>query len=201
MRPERAWRCGARCAVFGLALLLAGCAGLPFGENEASSVFTLQGRAFVKGSTAAYSIGLRWQASSDLDVIWLTAPLGQTLAQITRNYEGAMIVTADQQTYRAASVESLTSKALGWELPLAGLRHWVLGHAGRTPAPTNSVRDDQHRLRLLEQDGWRVSFDYRTDDASARPSRLQATRDDAELRLVIDALDVEVEVDAEAPRP
>jgi len=176
------------CAVAALGMLLAACAGLPSTPVETPPAFSLQGRVLIKARETAFSSGLRWEASAGEDELWLNAPLGQTLGHLKRDGGGAALTTADQTVYRAGSIESLTRRAFGWEMPVDGLRWWVLGRAAPAPAATETVRDARDRLTALMQDGWRVKLEY--DGDAMRPLRLQATKPDAEIRLAIDGLDV-----------
>jgi outer membrane lipoprotein LolB len=169
-------------------LFLAACALPPRTAPEPSPGFTLNARVVVKGRDSAFASGLRWVASEREDELWLNTPLGQTLAYLKRDGGGATATTADQTQYRAGSLESLMRSALGWELPVAGLRYWVLGRAASTPAPTEAARDARGRLTVLVQDGWRVSFEY--DGEALQPLRVQGTRAGAEFRLAVDTLDL-----------
>ncbi len=171
-----------------LCLLLAACALPPRTPLEPSPGFTLNGRIVVKGRDTAFASGLRWVASEREDELWLNTPLGQTLAHLKRDGGGATATTADQKQYRAGSLESLMRSALGWELPIAGLRYWVLGRAAPSPAPTDAARDARGRLTLLVQDDWRVSFEY--DGDAVQPLRVQGARAGGEFRLAIDALEM-----------
>ena len=148
----------------------------------------MHGRVVIKGRDTAFSSGLRWQAGPADDELWLNAPLGQTLGHLKRDAAGAVLTTADQTVYRAGSIESLTRRAFGWELPVDRLRWWVLGRAAPAPLPAVAERDARQRLTVLTQDGWRVQFEY--DGEAAQPLRLQATQPDAEIRLAIDTLEL-----------
>src|SRR5262249_7397652 len=119
--------------------------------------------------------------------VWLSTPLGQTLAHIQSGATEATLTTADQQQYRASSVEALTRRALGWDLPLSRLTWWVRGDP--VPgAPADSMqRDQRSRLTLLDQDGWRIAFEnYPPDEHGGLPRRLEMKSGAQEIRLVID---------------
>jgi outer membrane lipoprotein LolB len=94
------------------------------------------------------------------------------------------LTASDQKVYQARDVETLTAQVLGWRLPLEGLPDWVRGHAA-AGAPAQTKLDDTQRLAELRQSGWLVEFlDY--NDASGLPARLRLSREDVEIRLVID---------------
>ena len=133
-----------------------------------------------------FSSSLRWKQTDGRDEIWLTAPLGQTIAYLEADADGATITGADQRQYRAASIESLTKSAFGWRFPVDGMRYWVFGDAAPGTLPAAVERDAAGRIARLRQDDWRVTFNYTAD--AKRPSRLDIAGNDAEIRLVVDSL-------------
>jgi len=125
---------------------------------------------------------LFWRHSDGADELLITSPLGQGIARVSREGSEFRLLTGDAGEHRAADVESLTERALGWRLPLAGLSDWVQGR----PGPGRSAelsRDAEGRPRELSQDGWRVEYEAFRE---ARPAKLRMSRDDLEIRLVID---------------
>jgi outer membrane lipoprotein LolB len=127
-------------------------------------------------------------ACAGREEVWLSTPLGQTLAHIQGEAAEATLTTADQQQYRAASVESLTRRALGWDLPLSRLTWWVRGEAVPGSAPAGIERDQRSRLTLLEQDGWRITYEsYPPSEQGGLPRRLDLRSGTQEIRLLIDS--------------
>lgn len=181
-----------RTAALAAALTVAGCATLSpdaGGPGEPSPTpFDLSGRVLVSYDGRAFSSGLRWQHGPGRDEIWLLTPIGQTLAHIVNEPDGATLTGADQRQHRAVSVDSLTRQALGWELPLARLQYWVRGEIAPGSAPGTVERDANQRLIRLEQHGWRIVFaNYPLEEHEGLPRRLDLARDAHEIRLVIDA--------------
>lgn len=149
--------------------------------------FQLSGRIAVKHDGQGFSGTLRWAHDALHDEIFLLSPLGQGVARITRTPSSITLTTADEKTYQAGNIETLTQEALGWRLPLHGLEHWVLG----LPAPEGAVRlelDATGQPSRLSQDGWRIDYArYQTVQGVNLPAKLEITRDDdLEVRLVID---------------
>lgn len=169
-------------------VLFAGCAAFdPAPQLPPAASFDMVGRVLVSGEGRAFSSNLRWRHDALSDELWLMSPVGQTLAHIAADGTGATLTTPDQQEYRALSAESLTRRALGWPLPLGGLRYWIQA----APAPGSNAatvtRDAAGRLSLLEQDGWSVRYAYPDPPApTALPRRLDMTRGEQQIRLVID---------------
>ncbi len=172
-------------ALLAIALLHAGCAVID--KVPPAAAFDVLGRVLASGEGRAFSSNLRWRHGPDEDEIWLMSPVGQTLAHIAVNPSGATLTAADQQVYRAGSAESLTESAFGWTLPLSRLRHWIRGDA--VPGGANAVvrNDARGRIEQIDQDGWTVRYAYADEAGAAQhPRRLDVSRDDRRIRLVID---------------
>lgn len=169
-------------------LLCAGCAVFTAGEGLPSAApFDILGRVLASNDGRAFSAGFRWRHAAAENEIWLMSPTGTTLAHIVADAEGATLTAADQQEYRASSVESLTRRALGWPLPLAQLQHWIRGAAVPGAVAAIVVRDGSGRPSLLEQEGWSIRYVYPdTADAPQRPRRLDLAQDGQRIRMVID---------------
>ena len=149
--------------------------------------FDLVGRVAVSFEGRSFSSSVRWQHGAGSEAVWLMTPLGQTIAHIASDAGGAILTAADQQQYRAASVESLTRQALGWALPLAHLTWWARGEPVPGIQPAGVERDERGRLTALEQDGWRVTFvNYPPGEYAGRPRRLDLKSAAQEIRFVID---------------
>ena len=179
-----------RCCALLMVAMLAACAGnslAPVPFNTAG--FDLSGRMAVRYADRAFSSALRWKQDAEGDEVWLNTPLGQTVAYLQDNRAGATLTTAEQKQYRAQSIESLTQSALGWRFPLAGLRYWVLGETAPGVAPAEVARDAANRIIRLAQADWQVALEY-ADAAALRPSRLDIAGSDAQIRLVIDSLEM-----------
>ncbi len=175
-----------RYAFFWVCLLLAGCATI---EEQAVPVgpigdaFHISGRVSVKYGTEAASGRIDWRHDPTSDDLLISNPFGQGVARIVRHDALVSLTTSDQKVYQASDVETLTGQVLGWRLPLAGLPDWVRGRAA-ADAPAQIQRDSLQRLVKLRQSGWLVEFlDYGTNGL---PDRLRLSREDVEIRLVID---------------
>ena len=175
------------CAALAVAALLSACAGVAPRAVDIAPSFELQGRIVVRYQERGFSSSLRWKQGGGRDEIWLTAPLGQTLAHLEADAGGATLTAADQKQYRAGSIESLTRSAFGWRFPVDGLRYWVFGEAAPGTAPAAVERDAANRVIRLKSDDWQIALTYATADAR-RPSRLDIVGNDAEIRLAIDNL-------------
>ena len=144
----------------------------------------MNGRISIKHNGMRDSAGLRWMHQPQADEILLLAPLGQTAARIYRDADQATLDEGDKH-YQDQDVESLMMQVLGWRLQLDGLHYWVLGMTADGDALVE--RDELGRLTVLHQDGWEVRYlRYADNKADSLPSRLQLTRENLQLLLLID---------------
>jgi outer membrane lipoprotein LolB len=181
-------------AVSLLAGMLTGCATsevqqrLP-DSNAALRDFTLDGRIAVKVEAKGYSANLKWRHQGEADSVRLLTPVGTTLAQLDAGPGGAQLVGADKKVYRSDDVESLTREILGWDLPLQGLQHWVLGRPDPGLPVAAEERDARNRLVRFSQNGWQIAYQAFAGDG-VLPQRMTLARDSLRLRLLIDRWDV-----------
>ncbi len=167
--------------------LLTACVTVAPDPQSVPAAFDVVGRVLISGEGRAFSSNLRWRHEAIEDELWLMSPVGQTLAHIVADAAGATLTTPDMQEYRALSVDSLTRRALGWALPLSGLRYWIRSRPAPGENVTASNRDSAGRLSLIEQDGWSIRYSYPDTPSAVLPRRLDLTRSGQQIRLVIDS--------------
>lgn len=170
--------CAALCAAF-----VAACASGP--AVAPAPAFDLSGRIGVRFQDRSFTSAVLWKQHAGRDEIWLTAPLGKTIAYLHADGDGAMLTAADQRQYRAGSIESLTQNAFGWRFPVAGMRHWVFGRPAPDMASAAVERDEAGRISRLKQDDWQIALSY-AGPGAMRPARIEAAGAGAEIRFVID---------------
>ncbi|WP_239249876.1 lipoprotein insertase outer membrane protein LolB [Candidatus Nitrotoga sp. M5] len=151
--------------------------------------FVLSGRIAVKHDGNHSSSGVRWMHCAESDEILLFAPLGQTVARIRSDPQGATL-DMPLKHYEAKDADGLTQQVLGWRLPLYGLRYWVLA----LPAPMGAF-DIEHnangQVMLLSQDGWVIRYTrYAAQTSDGLPLRLAMQRDGLEIQLLIDEWEI-----------
>lgn len=158
----------------GVAILaLAACAQLPVPDASQRtprtlSEFELDGRIVVRDDQNRHYANISWRHRLGQDAILVTTPLGQGVAELLRDPEGARLVTADGKTYAAADWAALFQQLFGVRLPLDELPAWL---TGRAPPLTSA---------------WRVEYlEYESDARDALPTLIQVSRGDQELRLKV----------------
>lgn len=129
----------------------------------------------------AWRVGINWQHEPAGDRIVLSGPLGQGLAEITRDASGARLVDAKGKTYVAADAATLLREVVGIPAPIDVIPRWLLADIA------NATRDAMGRPLHALEDGWSVDYtEYESSRADALPQRLQLERDDLTVNLRID---------------
>ena len=159
--------------------------------------FAFNGRVSIKRGLDTSNASLRWvhNPEEDEDEILILEPLGQTIARIHRDVQGATL-EAQGRFYVSQDVESLTQQVLGWTLPLAWLTHWVVGVPAEVkPVVLNEVnenvaevqRDARKQVTLLKQAGWEIHYTrYATAAANSLPTRFVMKKEKLEITMLID---------------
>lgn len=191
----RAWICAPT-------LLLAGCATISINQQQANASwaarraqleplaqFSLQGRASTGGGLSS-KVNLIWrQRPRDFDLT-LSGPFGVGGLSLAGD-EHLVEVRSKNGSFTTGDPEATLRENLGWTLPIAGLRWWILG----LPSPRSHADvtlDEGGHIATMNQDQWLLQYDEYQPVASASavidlPRRLSLSRDDVSIRVVVDA--------------
>jgi outer membrane lipoprotein LolB len=144
------------------------------------------GRIAVAGAGEGGSGAFVWHqegATSRLDV---RGPLGVGALQIVATPDTLSMTDGSGREVPAAAVRSELAQRIGADVPWSSLGYWMLG----LPAPgaPASVSDAPAApWRVIEQEGWRVSYEAYVRSAEySLPQRLTATRGGVRVKLLID---------------
>ncbi|SNX60664.1 outer membrane lipoprotein LolB [Nitrosomonas ureae] len=161
--------------------------------NISASDFNIVGRISVQDKSQSFSGNFRWQHMTASDEILLFTPLGQAVAEITKDSEGVRLITSKLEAFYATDVESLTEQILGWRMPLDGLQYWIQGtHAPLTAAEKDLDRTDQ--VIAIRQDGWHIhysSFTPARSNSPMLPRVINLFYDNLRIRLIVDNWNIE----------
>lgn len=185
------------------AIVLAACATTaPTSMSQAPvgayrDVIDLAGRLSVNyekdGKPETLSGKFNWSQKGERIDVALASPLGQTLAKISVTPDSATLTQTDQAPRVAKDINSLTAQALGWSLPVAGLRDWLQGYATAPGGKRFTASPASNSVTTA--DGWRLTFVSWQDETAAQPvpKRIDAERvatattEPLAIRIVIDA--------------
>ena len=196
-----------RGAVLGLAaaavVALAGCASVkpqgPSTSNAATSVTAQTSRAYQGRFAVQYNDqngqqrnaygNFSWQETGDTVTLELRNPLGQTLAIVTSSPAAATLELPNRQPLTADNVSTLMQNALGFALPVEGLRYWLQP----SPAPTSRAKTENDpeqpsRLKQITQDGWTIDYLAYADAPATGVKRVNLSRSEPplDIKLVLD---------------
>ncbi|WP_354167966.1 lipoprotein insertase outer membrane protein LolB [Burkholderia sp. 567] len=188
-------------AAAGAALALAGCASTPPAANapagaalQTAATHAYHGRFAVQyndrlGRQQNVYGNFDWLEHGDDVSLELRSPLGQTLAVVKSTPQTATLELPNRQPQYATDVGELMQNTLGFSLPLAGLRYWLLP----TPAPATpaqTVRDpaDTTHVKQIRQDGWTIDYLAYADAPATGVKRVNLVRatPPLDIKLVLD---------------
>lgn len=148
--------------------------------------FLIEGRLSATDGREAASGRFEWSHTPAQDHLTLFSPLGQIVARLDGSSTGASLLTADGSRRDAADIDTLLPAVLGIELPAARLPLWV--QAAPDADAKVHARDASGRPLLIIDQGWRIDYlGYADATAAASPQRLDISRGDARVRLIIDS--------------
>lgn len=137
--------------------------------------YSAAGRISLRQGGRSDHLKFHWEHSRASDTVLLMSPLGQGLAELTRDSGGARLRQPNQPPIAADSLPQLARQVLGVPLPLEELAEWM---RGARPFSSGQI------------DGWRVLI---SDTLPYRQRRLlrvlEASRGDIELKLIVDEWD------------
>ena len=138
-----------------------------------------------------------WSQTPQRTLIALNSPLGQTIAQVEVLPDMAIPTQSGQPKRKAADADTLTEIALGWPLPIAGMRDWLQGVAiDQNGQKIVATAQSESSSTITTQDGWQIRYvSWQSSETAAptnHPKRIDLTRTTAQvgkvsIRLVIDA--------------
>lgn len=162
-------------------------------ENPPLTNFELSGRISVQSSDQRFSGSVRWQHTFLSDEIYLLSPLGQVMAQIVQDNNGARLTTSEQKVYSASDIELLTETVLGWRIPVAGLQYWVQGEHLPTTVAVKHI-DSEGRTVAIYQNDWEINYTSFFPAQSAHrmhPRVLVLSYEMLKIKLVVDNWETE----------
>jgi len=190
--------CGALLA----GLALASCATRPptLSTPDASAqlallrempAFTLEGRVAVRSGDEGWQASVRWRQRGEVSEVRLAGPFGAGALQLRFDGDALTLTTSRGESLDGEQATTTLRQQLGFDPPIAELRHWLLADAAPPEAGAQIEAGANGRPATLRQQDWQLAFDeYRAQElkstAVQMPRRISATRDTVRLRLVVD---------------
>lgn len=171
-------------AIAGAAAMLCGCATAPTTPPSTAAVapyaeaLALTGRLNARylkdGKQESVTVNFTWKQDAQRTDVALATQFGNTVATIEVTPQGATLREGGSKPpVSAPSIDALSARALGWTLPVSGMRAWLQGHAidanGQpwTASPANN--------EVTTREGWRLRYTgWQEGKAAPRPQRFDA---------------------------
>jgi outer membrane lipoprotein LolB len=144
--------------------------------------WNLAGRAAVAYGKQGWQASLAWTQSGSVSDLHLAGPLGLGASELTLT-PGGLAVNGGPPN---PDVLNQLENKLGFPLPIAALRYWLLG----VPEPGSAVtvtRNDGDRAEQWSQADWLVEIDrYMPVEGDVLPAHLVLTHEDVRIRIVVE---------------
>lgn len=154
--------------------------------------WSLQGRVAVSNGSDGGSGRIDWQQQGAQYDVSLSAPITRQSWRLIGNEDTATLAGLAGGPRSGHDAAALLREATGWDIPVAALASWVRG-ARADEARYGTARltyGGDGRLARIEQNAWRIDYSaWRTDEGAEWPIRLEARRDEAKVRLIVDTWD------------
>jgi len=171
-------------AIAGAAAILCGCATTPSVPPSTAVVapyadtLALSGRLNVRylknGNQESTTVKFDWKQDAQTTDVALFDPFGTKVAVINVTPQGATLREGgNKPPLSAPSIDALSARALGWALPVAGLRGWLQGHA--TAANGKPWSASPANSEVTTREGWHLQYtDWQPDSSPPRPKLIAA---------------------------
>ncbi len=162
------------------------------------------GRVAMSNGRDGGSGRIEWLQTGGDYRVTLSAPVTRQSWQLQGGPQGARIDGLDGGPREGADVALLLREATGFEIPVAAMAAWAAGARAdvAVSGPAEVAFDAGGRLARVQQDGWTIDYlEWQPDPAAgaapALPTRINAQRGDARVRLIVDSW---MSADTTAPR-
>lgn len=154
--------------------------------------WALQGRVAFRSPEQSGSARLSWRQQEEHYLLLIDGPLGVGGMHIEGDETQVQVEAKGERRVYSSAPESVLATALGYDLPVLALRHWVLGLSDPQGGRARWIVDPNTGVTSLQQSGWTVRYemlDAHIGEVSL-PTRLALERGDLNLRLLIERWDM-----------
>jgi outer membrane lipoprotein LolB len=150
----------------------------------ALSYWKAEGRMGIQANGRAWNANLFWEHDRGQDRLRLSGPFNQGVVSIILQDDLILINEGNGVTETTTDIDAALTRRLGFTVPVASLRYWMLG----IPAPQGEfTRTGSGATRQLAQQGWSMDFDRYTPLAGAMvPGKSSIRGKGVKLKLLVD---------------
>lgn len=154
--------------------------------------WSLQGRVALSNGRDGGSGRIDWRQEGVHYDIALSAPVTRQSWRLSGDEAGAQLEGLEGGTRIGPDPVELLREATRWEIPVTALSSWARGlRADPRHGPASVLYAADGRLGRIEQAGWVIDYSSWQADAEGveLPNRLNASKGEAKVRLVVDRWD------------
>lgn len=201
-----------RLAIFAAVLLLAACTAAPVRPDldpaqvaaaeaaqarreqalRAQQDWSLAGRIAVSNRGKGGSGRIDWTQNGPNYRIALSAPVTRQGWLLSGDADHALLEGLEGGPRSGPDARQLLLGATGWDIPVTALAEWVRGARAQALGPARITYGVDGLPWSIEQGGWLIEYQWPELDPAAPvpglrlPSRLEATRGEATVKLLVD---------------
>lgn len=158
---------------------------------RADPSWSLAGRIAVSTGRGGGSGRIDWRQAGERYEVSLSAPITRQSWRLSGDVSGAVLEGLEGGPRGGADAAAVLHEATGWDIPILALSDWVRGARSDALGPADVEFGADGRLSRIEQGGWTIDYRWpESSDGSAGspvlPSRLDARRGEAKVRLIVD---------------
>ena len=149
--------------------------------------WSMTGRVAVSNGKDGGSGRIEWLQQGPRFDVSLSAPITRQSWRVTGGEGDAVLEGLAGGTRTGPDAGALVREATRWDIPVDALVRWVRGLGGAEAALAYGA---DRRLTRISEAGWTIDYaDWRIVDRTGveLPGRVEATKGDARVRLVVDA--------------
>lgn len=152
----------------------------------AFETWTMLGTLTVRADGERARVKVQWRQTPESYLLRFTGPLGVGLFEVAGGAGTVQAKFPGGRSVAAASPEALLEEEIGWSVPLAGLRYWIVGVPAPDGTPATLKIDNQGRLVGLEQSGWTVVYEaYGLLGGLPLPARVRFSNESVHATVVV----------------
>ena len=156
--------------------------------------WSFEGRVAINNAGKGGNGRIEWEQDGPGYVVSLSAPVTRQSWRLIgdTHSEAGRLEGLEGGTREGEDAEALLLEATGWDIPVNALAHWVQGLPAEGLPAENQSFSAESRLQTLEQSGWRIDYIEWFEAEGQRPQlprRIEARRDRATVRLIVDQWD------------
>ncbi len=145
-----------------------------------------EGRLAASNGSKGGNASFVWLQKGESYQVKLFGPFGSGSVHITGHPQFVELREANGKTTRAQSPEQLLKKVSGMQIPVTGLRYWLLGLPSPQTQSSAQHLNDNGYLKHLAQQGWNVIYEnYQTQNSPALPSKLRLQNGNVKLKMIV----------------